>query len=707
MLGVASANMLLCERYWCLDKGLDGVEGICAEGEQRNDLALSDSPPVVELLPLDLAYVMFTSGSTGSPKGVAITHGGLANYTAAIVAELAQSGLNFAVVSTLAADLGNTVLFASLASGGCLHLLTYNEATDPRSFSAYVSDHHIDVLKIVPSHFSALLTWGEEAKALPRKALIFGGETLPLSFAKQALSFAKARRGCERLRVFNHYGPTEATVGALMTRLDEKTLDTPPSAPIGRAIRNVDAIILSPDFTQAPQGVPGEICLSGAGLARGYVGRPDFTAERFVPNPFGDPGERLYRTGDLGRVDEGGVIMFLGRIDRQIKIRGFRIELAEIETHLREHPAVAQVAASAAQSSNGRTSLVVHVVFKAGSEASAEILNAFLRESLPDHMLPSVYVTLPALPLTPNGKIDHAQLPPPKIKSQPEAAYRAPSTNIEKALAAIYADLLKVDRVGLDDNFFSLGGDLILSIQAASRAQEQGLLVAPREIFRHQTIADLAPTLQQSHGADAPARKSQQSRGSSAALAPATATKSQARRQAVDGNEIEQIYPATPLQEGLLFHTLARPNSGVYVMQHRYWIEGDVDVEMFRAAWQALCDAHAIFRTAFKCENAPPIRQVVSRHISIPFEYLDLRGKTKSEQNTFLDDLLMQERRAGFDLAKAPLFKIRLARLGESRYLLISQSPSHSVRRLVHIAHFGGTASQLSRLDQRRRAFRA
>ena len=514
-------------------------------------------------------------------------------------------------------------------------------------------------LKIGPSHFGALSMDDAEGASIPRKALIFGGEALPASLARdvmrKAMSAAPRTSG---FRVFNHYGPTETTVGGLMMPIAPQDLEGAGSEvlPIGRPLENVRVYTLSPDLTVAPQGVYGEICIGGAGVAHGYLDRPDLTAERFIPDPEGPPGARLYRTGDIGVFREDGVLMFQGRIDTQVKIRGFRVEPGEVEARLREHNGVRQAVVSSYSVPNARTQLVAYIVAKEGVSVSVQDLNTFVRRSLPDYMVPSAHVFLDAIPVTKNGKIDRKRLPLPDAYQQTRAVYRAPHGEIETRLATIFAELLGVEQMGADDNFFALGGDSISSIQAASRAMAGGLQVTPRLIFRHQSVAELAAAID-----TAPAQN----------FTPPLLASSSPRVLAGNSDEIEDLYPATPLQEGLLFHTLSRPNSGVYVMQHRYWIEGDLDVDLFRASWQAIADTHAIFRTSFCWENTTQCQQHVRRKVAIPFEYIDLQAYSPEAQERELDEILAHERQEGFDLAQAPLLRIRLVRLADRRYLLI------------------------------------
>ncbi|WP_437675109.1 non-ribosomal peptide synthetase [Sorangium sp. So ce131] len=449
---------------------------------------LDEDPEVNPAAPVhldDLASVVFTSGSTGVPKGVAVTHRGVASYTRALCEALAiEPGLHFATVSTLSADLGNTSIFGALASGGCLHVIDYATATDGRLFAAYYRRSPLDVLKIVPSHLSALLDTGEGAAVLPRRLLVLGGE--PLSFAL-AERIAALSTGCA---VVNHYGPTETTVGALVLPLaeigDARGCD---SVPIGRPLANAEAYVLDERLEPAPAGAVGELYLGGAGLSRGYLGQPDLTAERFVPHPFA-AGARLYRTGDRARYRPDGAVEFMGRRDHQVKIRGFRVELGEVEARVREHPGVGQAVVVARDDGAGGRSIAAYVVPREGSLDEAA-LRGFLKERLPEYMVPGDFVLLHALPLTANGKVDRKALPSPAARRRRE--YVAPRTQVEETLAAIWADVLGRPQVGVEDDFFELGGHSLLAIPLMHRIQQAlGGSLSLTAIFEAPTVAGLA-----------------------------------------------------------------------------------------------------------------------------------------------------------------------------------------------------------------------
>ncbi len=429
----------------------------------------------ISIAPHNLAYIIYTSGSTGTPKGVAIEHQQLCNYIHGVLAQInLPPGASFATVSTFAADLGNTVIFAALLTGGCLHIISQQRATNPVALADYRHRHAIDCLKIVPSHLDALLTVNAE-DILPSKLLILGGETASWELVN------KVQQLKPECQILNHYGPTETTVGVLTYKV--KPINQAKTVPIGSPLANTQAYILDEYLQPVPIFVPGELYIGGANLGRGYLNSPELTAQKFVDNPFSDTG-KLYKTGDKARFHPDGSIEFLGRSDRQVKIHGFRIELEEVETILRQHPAIKQVVVIC---ENER--LIAYIV--ANPAPTAKELRRFGLKLLPEYMLPSAFVFLDAIPLTPNGKIDFKSLPAPDTV-EPATTYIAPRTPQEQQLANIWAEVLRLPQVGINSNFFELGGDSILSIQVVAKANQAGLQLTPKHLFEHQTIAQLA-----------------------------------------------------------------------------------------------------------------------------------------------------------------------------------------------------------------------
>ncbi len=442
--------------------------------------------------PGDLAYVIYTSGSTGRPKGVAVEHCAVVNLVTALGAALAFAPADrLLALTTVSFDIAGLELFMPLAAGGTIVLAGRDDAGDAGRLRALLEASGATFLQATPAACGLLVDAGWRAGA--PLAILCGGDTLPCALADELLARGASLR--------NMYGPTETTIWSTFDEVG------PGEAPItvGRPIANTRLYVVDPAGRPAPVGVPGELLIGGAGLARGYFNRPALTAEKFIPDPFGAPGGRLYRTGDLARYRADGRVEHLGRNDFQIKLRGFRIELGEIEAVLGRHPSVRACAVVAREDEPGAKRLVAYVVSeRGGAPPNAAELRAHLGAKVPEYMVPAAFVALDALPLSPNGKLDRRALPAPD-GARPELGrpYAPPRTEAEAALAEIWRQLLGLDRVGVDDDFFSLGGDSIVSLRVASRAKRAGLELAPRDFFRHRTVAEQAAAAR--HAAAAPA----------------------------------------------------------------------------------------------------------------------------------------------------------------------------------------------------------
>jgi amino acid adenylation domain-containing protein len=451
-----------------------------------------------EVPPECAAYVIFTSGSTGEPKGVVVEHRQLQHYVDAVSTRLRlPEGASWALVSTLAADLGHTALFPALCTGGQLHLISPERALDPEAFAAYTESHRIDALKIVPSHLSALLSGSRPAAVLPRELLVLGGEATSWELAERIAELAPG------LRVLNHYGPTETTVGVVAgpIRSDQIGISSRPRPrrpPLGRPLPNVEAWVLDRRQRLALTGVPGELFFGGDGVARGDLGQPDRTAERFVPHPFAAvPGARLYRTGDLARWLPDGTLEFLGRVDDQVKIRGFRVEPGEVEAVLGRHPDVRGCTVLVREGPGGPTLAAYVAVQGAILEEGPKGLRAWLAERLPGHMVPAGWSLLEALPLTPNGKVDRQALARIEPVSRREREGIPPRTALEREIAAIWSDVLGVETAAADQSFFDLGGHSLLLPRVQQELRERlGFNLALIEMFTHPTVAALAAWLE-------------------------------------------------------------------------------------------------------------------------------------------------------------------------------------------------------------------
>ncbi len=437
-----------------------------------------------------LAYVIFTSGSTGVPKGVGVSHRNVMSYARAARERLLNNdpadsapdtnagARSFAMVTSFNTDLGNTSLALALLTGGTVQVVPSQIAVDPAAYVRWNTAHPCDVLKVTPSHLRALLTAGPGC--LPGELLVVGGEALSWDLVRQVESLGS----CE---ISNHYGPTETTIGALTRRVTrgERHANSA-TVPIGMPLGGYRAFVLDVYGAPQPDGVAGELCIGGAGVAVGYLGRNDFTAERFVEDPLGG---RMYRTGDAVRRHPDGNIEFLGRIDGQVKIRGYRVEPGEIEVVLEEHPDVRQAAVVPNAEPSGELRLVGYVTIETiGLVATPAVIDAireYLVERLPSHMVPSIIVPLGAMPLMANGKLDRSALPDPAtLQLGDDDDYVAPRDDVESALCVIWAELLGLERVGVTDDFFAIGGHSLLAAQVIARIlRDFGVHLALHTLF--------------------------------------------------------------------------------------------------------------------------------------------------------------------------------------------------------------------------------
>jgi amino acid adenylation domain-containing protein len=473
------------------------AERVCLDRESARLATPPATAPPVEVGPDRLAYLTYTSGSSGRPKGVAVLHRSLLNYVTAVIRHFGWDAepRSFGLLTTVSTDLGNTCLFPSLASGGTLDLVPVDTAMDGYAYAQHVADRPIDVLKITPSHLTALLATGG-ADVLPRARLILGGEACPWPLTDRVRELGT----CE---VTNHYGPTETTIGSLVHDLD---LSGGPrrsgTVPIGRPLVNTRIYILDRHGAPVPTGAPGELHIGGGGVAAGYWNAPEQTVESFVADPFaGSPDALMYRTGDLVRFLPDGAVEFLGRTDDQVKIRGFRVEPEEVGRSLLAHSRIAQVAVLGRPDPTGHQRLVAYVVAAGGRLDGPDIesLRRWVADRLPEHMVPAAWVSLDALPLLANGKLARAELPSPEdALVGTAAAFVPPRTETERQLADIWSEVLRLDRVGVTDDFFALGGHSLLATQVIARIRSVlGVQLPLPSLFMAPTVAGLAELVEE------------------------------------------------------------------------------------------------------------------------------------------------------------------------------------------------------------------
>ncbi|GGW11093.1 non-ribosomal peptide synthetase [Streptomyces libani subsp. rufus] len=609
-LAEAGAELLLTDTVWARTAG----ELLPGDAVLRVDTAGSgaDGPapaqPAHPVHPDNIQYLMFTSGSTGTPKGVAVRQRDVAD----LARDRAFTGHDRVLVhSPHAFDAATYEVWVPLLRGGTA-VLAPPADLDAAQVRRAVTEQGVTCLWLTAGLFR-LLAQEDPGCLRGAREVWTGGEAVPGAAVRRVLE------ACPGLTVVDGYGPTETTTFA--TRRVFRAGDPLPAVlPIGRPLDNTRVHVLDAALQPQPPGIPGELYIAGAGLARGYAGRPGASAARYVADPYGPPGTRMYRTGDLVRWSADGELHFVGRADDQIKIRGFRVEPAEIEALLTAHPAVAEAVVSLYQDA-GRKRLAAHLVPAAGTDLpGATELRAHLAAALPDYMLPAAFVTVAELPLTANGKVDRRRLPAPDWSAGGDRAHRAPRTETERVLAGIWAELLGVERVGVDDNFFTLGGDSILSIQVVSRARTAGLALTPRDLFRHPTVAELAAA-----GGDA---------------APAVA----------GTGPVSGPADLTPIQHWFLDPRPAHPaffNQSVVIEA-----AGPVDEDALRRALTALWTHHDALRARFRAAGDGSWSQDITADDPVP-ELLEVHDRRAEEPVT-------AAAHAGLRLETGPLFTARL-----------------------------------------------
>jgi amino acid adenylation domain-containing protein len=493
----AQVPVLLTQARLIADLPTHTAQVVCLDSDWQIIARESPENPSNTSTLENLAYIIYTSGSTGQPKGVLVTQQNLVHSTFARIAYYAEPVTSFLLIPSFAFDSSVASIFWTLCQGGRLVLLRENSQRDIWELAKLIVQHQVSHWLSVPSLYSALLAHTDITGLGSLQTVIVAGESCSTELLErhhQLLPYTS---------LFNEYGPTEATVWSSVYNCQNHDLKNP--VPIGRPIANTQIYLLDSHLQPVPIGVSGEVYIGGLGVARGYLNRPELTTQKFIPNPFEEAGgrrqeaggSRLYKTGDLARYLPDGNIEFLGRIDHQVKIRGYRIELTAIEAILLQHPVVREAIATLLEDS-GSKRLVAYIVLQEKPAPTTKELRSFLRQKLPEYMLPSTFVILEELPLTPSGKVDRRRLPAPEqVQSDEEKmAYTAPCTVVEEALATIWSQVLGIGQVGIHNNFLELGGDSIQSIQVAAKAYEAGLKFSINQLFAYPTIAELATVVE-------------------------------------------------------------------------------------------------------------------------------------------------------------------------------------------------------------------
>jgi amino acid adenylation domain-containing protein len=648
-----------------------------------------DTNPAVELSPDHLAYVIYTSGSTGRPKGTMVHHRGVVNYLRwCQQAYPLSAGQGSPVHSSISFDLTVTSLFSPLVSGGKVQLVPEDKGIEGLG-DVLLAKGDFSLVKITPAHLQLLSQQTPPALAPGlTHAFIIGGENLLV----EHIDFWREHAPATAL--VNEYGPTETVVGCCVYQVppDAQFHD---SIPIGRPIINTQLYILDEHLRPVPVGVVGELYIGGSGVARGYHQRPALTAARFIPNPFASPGEtargygaRLYKTGDLVRYRPDGNIEFLGRTDHQVKIRGYRIELGEVEAILSQHPAVGEVAALALAGPSGANRLLVYYVLNPGERADAPELQEFIRMHAPGYMVPSAFILLEAMPLDEHGKIKRKALPKfEQTRDGLDTPYIEPRTDLERFLVEQWQEVLGVERVGIRDNFFDLGGHSLVVVHAVNRVQEKlGVKVEVSSIFFAPTIAEQSEYLDEYYHdqvatafdrdflsdiawktAKQPGHKrleKGEDRGGS------HISRDRYAHQPILPVSREQELPLSFAQQRLWFLNQLEPNNPFYNMPTAVGLHGPLDVSALARALDEIVQRHETLRTRFISIDGKP-QQVIVAPTPLVLAVEDLSHLPEQEHRPAAENLAYAEAERPFDLERGPLFRARLVRLAEDDHVLL------------------------------------
>jgi len=635
MLDDTRLTVLLTQQRLLQDLPEHSATVICLDTESDASARASEENLSGGASSANLAYVIYTSGSTGRPKGVAITHRSAATFVLWAQGLFSPLELSGVLASTsVCFDLSVFELFVPLSVGGKVVL-----ATNALELPTLAAAGEVTLVNTVPSAMAELVRAGDLPAAV--RTVNLAGEALQNALAQRIYEAGNVER------VLNLYGPSEDTTYSTWALIERGNERVPP---IGRPVANTEIYIVDKEMNPVPVGVAGELYIGGDGLARGYLNRPDLTAERFVPDPFGgEAGTRLYQTGDLVRYLANGQVEYLGRLDQQVKLRGFRIELGEIEAALAEHEAVGECVVMARKDPQGDVRLVAYLVLESGNDKAASVWRRFLREKLPEHMIPSAFVVLDEMPRTTNEKVDRRALPEPRgERPELEEEFAAPRNEIEEVVAGIWAEVLGVERPGIQDNFFELGGHSLLAAQVISRIHEALKVELPLSlVFERPTIAGLAERL-------------------SAALAGGDES---------DLNPIERAsregsLPLSIVQQRLWFLDQLEPGNIAYNIPAAIRLSGRLDTETLERCMREIVHRHEALRTTFMTIDGRPV-QVVAPPGPWSLLVTDLRGLAGDVREAEALRLAGEEARRPFDLTRGPLLRVRLLRLDEEEHIFL------------------------------------
>lgn len=606
-----------------------GFIGKCIQYNNQQLCMYSTDPVDMEYQVTNPAYLIYTSGSEGRPKGVMLSHKGINNHIFTKIRELEMNAADI-LCHNLSISFVASIwkVFAPLFLGARLVIYPEQVMMDPMEFFKRVDHDEVTLIEVVPSvlnTYMELINSDEKKAALEKlRTIILTGEQIPVELINKF--YRKYKIG-----LINAYGQSECSDDTLHYKIPYNTDTT--VVPIGRPSNNTKVYILSEDGQVQPIGVRGELYISGEGLADGYLNRDELTKQKFLQNPF-IPGKRMYRTGDYAKWRSDGNVEYLGRVDRQVKVRGFRIEVAEIELRLLKHEAIRDTVVSVHKDSSQNNILCAYIVLKKDIEENQ--LRHYLEQQLPEYMIPSHFIRMDSLPVSPNGKVNRKALPDPAEIMNSWTQYVAPETELEKRLVSIYAEVLNTDKIGITDNFFNRGGNSLVATKLISKLhKEMQVGISLSEIFKRPTIK---------------------------AMCELIGNMAQHDYTRIEFTEKREYYQVSSSQKRLFIINQIEGSSVKYNMPNAIILEGKLDRERFDISFKSLLQRHEILRTSFDLIDGEPIQKV---HESVDFEidYID------SDEDSM--DKLVDEFVRPFDLGKAPLIRVRLIRISEERHLLV------------------------------------
>jgi len=621
-----------------------------------------DTDPAVAGSPENLVYTIYTSGSTGRPKGVALTHANVARLMDRGHEHFAFEPADvWTLFHSYAFDFSVWEMWGALLYGGRLIVVPDSVSRSPEEFLGLLVRERVTFLNQTPTAFRALADTDAD---LALRAVVFGGEKLEVSELRPWAD----RFGLDRIALVNMYGITETTVHTTYRRLTERDLDAPAGSPVGRPLDDLRIVLLDGDGRLVPLGVPGEICVGGAGVARGYLNQPGLTAQRFVPDPFGPPGARLYRSGDLARRLADGGLEFLGRIDDQVKIRGFRIELGEIENALAAHPKVRDAVVVVREDAPGDKRLVAYVTPADETAPDPGTLRSHLADLLPGYMVPAAFVALDALPSTTNGKLDKRALPAPGRDALDATGHVAPRTVAEERIAAVWADVLGLERVGVEDGFFDLGGHSIRAVALVGRLRAIGYDLAVRDVFEYRTVARIAELVT---GRPAPADADR-------VVEPFASITAEDAARLPEG--VVDAYPLSQVQLGMVVEMLTDDGKHPYHNATSFRIRDGLpfSAQALRAAAAVVTDRHDVLRTSFDLTGYSAPMQLVHATAELPVTVHDVSHLSEDELRAALREFVRQERADLFDLTAPPLLRLTAHVAGDGSWW-ITNTECHAI----------------------------